>query len=282
MDNTQYCMDLLKQGDFDRYIALLFAPSQKRAGLAALFAFNHEISRIRNVVKEPLAGEVRLRWWADNIEKGSSQPTYNPVLDALLETIKLYNLPVKALVDACEARIFDLYNDAFTTIADFEGYCGETQSALLKLGCHILDEFAAQNSNDACGHGGVSAVLTQVFRALPMITAEQQFYIPSEILNAVGVKREDISPDDEHGQEKSRIISALTAFAFEHYNAFKKAEKNLSPSFRPVFLPLTLAPLYIKHAQKADSAAFTKIFEPSRLKRQWLILKTAVSGSFAS
>ncbi|UXM94057.1 phytoene/squalene synthase family protein [Bartonella sp. HY329] len=281
MDNTQYCMQLLKQGDFDRYIALLFAPRQKRAGLAALFAFNHEIARIRNVVKEPLAGEVRLRWWADNIERANSEPTQNPVLDALLEAINTYDLPKKVLIDACEARIFDLYNDSFSTIADFEGYCGETQSILLKLACQIIDEFEAQNSNDACGYGGVTAVLMQMIQFLPMITAEHQLYIPDEILNAVGVKREDITADSENSEQKSRLITAITAFSFEHYNDFKAAEQKLKPSLRPIFLPLTLAPHYIKQAQRADYKAFTEHFELSHLKRQWLILKTAITGNFA-
>ncbi|UXN04604.1 phytoene/squalene synthase family protein [Bartonella sp. HY406] len=282
MDNTQYCMQLLKQGDFDRYISLLFAPAKKRAGLAALFAFNHEIARIRNVVKEPLAGEVRLRWWADNIEKGSKEPTQNPVLDALLETISIYGLPEKALINACEARIFDLYNDSFITIADFEGYCGETQSILFKLGCQILDEFEVQSSDNACGHGGVSAVLMQILRFLPMITAEHQFYIPTEILNAVGVSREDITPDSNNIEQKSRVIAALTAFAFEHYTVFKTAQQKLAPSLRPVFLPLTLMPRYVRRTQKADFIAFTKPFELSHLQRQWSILKTAITGKFSN
>lgn len=282
MDHNNYCMQLLKQGDFDRYIALLFAPKEKRAGLAALFAFNYEIARIRNMVKEPLAGELRLRWWVDHIEKGSGETTQNPVLDALIASIQHYNLPIQPLINACEARIFDLYHDSFTTIADFEGYCGETQSAILKLACHILDEVAAQKSSDACGHGGVSLVLMQVLRYLPIITAEQQFYIPTEILNAVGVKRDDISFDDVHKQEKSRLIVALTAFALEHYTAFQAAEKTLKPSLQCVFLPLCLAPTYIKHTQKVDALAFTQSFEMSKLKRQWLLLKTAITGRFSS
>ena len=31
----------------------------------ALYAFNLEIARVREVAREPLAGEIRLQWWSD-------------------------------------------------------------------------------------------------------------------------------------------------------------------------------------------------------------------------
>ena len=43
----------------------LFAPAEHRGALFALYAFNLEVARVREVVREPLAGEIRLQWWRD-------------------------------------------------------------------------------------------------------------------------------------------------------------------------------------------------------------------------
>ena len=55
----QDCLDLLKLGDRERYLSVLFAPKEKRSSLAALYAFNLEIARIRETVHEPMIGEIR-------------------------------------------------------------------------------------------------------------------------------------------------------------------------------------------------------------------------------
>lgn len=50
-----YSLDILRAADRDRYISVLFAPKKKRRALAALYAFNAEIARIRENVHNPLS-----------------------------------------------------------------------------------------------------------------------------------------------------------------------------------------------------------------------------------
>ena len=44
-------------------------PSRKRGALLALYAFNAEIAAIRDRIREPLPGEIRLQWWRDVLER---------------------------------------------------------------------------------------------------------------------------------------------------------------------------------------------------------------------
>ena len=72
-----YCFNLVRQVDRDRYLAALFAPEDKRADLLALYAFNAEITRVRDIVTEPHLGEIRLQWWQDTLDAiyhGDAQP----------------------------------------------------------------------------------------------------------------------------------------------------------------------------------------------------------------
>ena len=51
--NFEHCESLVRAGDPDRYWATQFAPADKRRFLYALYAFNFEVARVRDSVREP-------------------------------------------------------------------------------------------------------------------------------------------------------------------------------------------------------------------------------------
>ena len=59
---------LVREGDRDRYLAMLFAPADTRPHLFALYAFNLEIALVRERITEPAAGEIRFQWWREVLE----------------------------------------------------------------------------------------------------------------------------------------------------------------------------------------------------------------------
>ncbi|MBV2187356.1 MAG: squalene/phytoene synthase family protein, partial [Rhizobium sp.] len=118
-------MSGLRDLDRDRYLASLLTPAKARGAIAALYAFNAEIARLRDVVREPLPGEVRLQYWRDLLQGSAHGSTEaNPVAAALTDAIRTHRLPVPALIGMIEARVFDLYDDPMETTAMFEGYAG--------------------------------------------------------------------------------------------------------------------------------------------------------------
>ena len=68
MEQAAYCAGLVRTHDFARYASSLFVPATERRGLLALYAFNVEISRVRDTVSQALPGEIRLQWWRDMLE----------------------------------------------------------------------------------------------------------------------------------------------------------------------------------------------------------------------
>src|SRR5688572_10380433 len=92
-DAYAHCATLVREHDQDRYIASLYAPEAQRPALFALYAFSHEISRVRALVSEPLPGEVRLQWWRDLLEgEAKGEPQGHPVAAALLDAVARYRL----------------------------------------------------------------------------------------------------------------------------------------------------------------------------------------------
>ena len=107
---SDHCRRLVARTDKERYWATLFAPAERRDALYALYAFDHELSRVTKVVREPMAGEVRFQWWSDVVE-GSRDPEAagHPVAAALRDAIARHNLPaeqVTSLIDAWAGQLY--------------------------------------------------------------------------------------------------------------------------------------------------------------------------------
>ena len=107
-DAFAHCEALVRAADKDRFLATLFAPAEHRDALLRALCFQLEIARVREVVRDPLAGEIRLQWWSDVLDgAGRGEVEAHPVAAALLASIARYRLPVepfKALVDGAPVR----------------------------------------------------------------------------------------------------------------------------------------------------------------------------------
>ncbi len=275
-DHYQHCLQFLRQSDFDRYLAVLYAPEDKRPALAALYAFNAEIARIRDVVHDALPGEVRLQWWRDLIngtEHGAV--TGNPVAALLLQAIQDYQLPRSVFDAYCEARIFDLYNDAMPSRNDLEGYCGETACAILQMAAMILDADAAKSSAELSGHAGVAQAVSGLLRLLPLHRRRGQVYVPEDMLQAVGVNAEQFIKGDDK-QAMQRVVSVLTALAREHYAAFEK--QPMPASLKAAYLPVRLVPVVLKRAENKAEQVAEQGIDLSQFRRQWIYLKSSLKA----
>ena len=66
--DDSYCRDTVRSFDRDRWLACAFAPARARRHLMPLYCLNVEISRIMELITEPMAGLIRLQWWRDSLE----------------------------------------------------------------------------------------------------------------------------------------------------------------------------------------------------------------------
>lgn len=274
--NENHCMQFLRDADPDRYLSVLYAPDEKRGSLAALYAFNAEIARIRDLIHDPLPGEVRLQWWRDLIngtEHGAVSG--NPVAAALLDTIKTYDLPRIAFENYCEARIFDLYDDPMPSRNDLEGYCGETASALIQLASLILDADAAPLNADTAGHAGVAQAVAGLLRLLPLHRRRRQVYIPADILAAVGGSAKTLL-DGSDKAATQRAIDAMIALAEDHFAKFEVTAKALPATLRPAYLPVALTRTYLKRLKANGADAADEVADISPLRRQWAMFMASV------
>lgn len=275
-----YCLDVLRAADRDRYISVLFAPKKKRRALAALYAFNVEIARIRETVHDPVIGEIRLRWWYDSIVSGRIQDSKNnPILSDLFTAMELFNLPEAAFLRYCNAQILDLYHNPIATLHDLEDYCSKTASIILQLSCQILDPDTAKDFTDIYKYGGISQGLSGVLRLLSFMQSRYQYYLPADMLKTVGVNREELESNHVSDKQKRHIIEVMVVLSQDYYTKFYEHYTSIPKTLKPAFLPLTIIPASLQKAVQLGAMVFQESPTLSLLHRYWLITRAAITGN---
>lgn len=271
-------MELVRGADRDRYLAALYAPEDRRADILALYAFNAEISGIRDRVSQPLPGEVRLQWWRDVIAaKDASAGAGHPVAEALLGAIERRNLPREAFQNYLDSRIFDLYDDPMPTRGDLEGYCGETAAAIIQLSSIVLDPTEAIRTGELAGHAGCAQAITGLLRLLPLHRRRGQCYVPKDILTAAGTSPEEFLAGDG-GPNAARVIAAMIALAREHLSAFERGAGTLPQSLRPAFLTLATTGAQLGKMSGREKELLTASVDIGAWRKHWLMFRRAVRG----
>jgi phytoene synthase len=276
--SADFCADLVRSHDFARYAATLFVPVEQRRGLLALYAFNVEISRVREQVSQPLPGEIRMQWWTDTLagqEHGGVEG--NPVAAELMLAIRDAGLPVEQLSRLVDEHQFDLYNDPMPTMAALEGYINDTSAALFSLATRIAG-WQSPEIDHLARHAGLAQGITQVVTALPLDASRRQLFVPVQLLQQHGSSMEEVYV----GKDTPKLRAALNQLIGEARGHFKTAIALLEqapPEVRPIFLPLALIRRDLQRMSRADSDPFA-LHVTSRFQTLWRLWRASRSPPF--
>jgi phytoene synthase len=276
---AEFCADLVRSHDFPRYASTLFLPTQQRRSLLALYAFNVEILRVRELVSQPLPGEMRLQWWTDMLAgTGHGGVEGNPVAAELKLAIRNWRLPVERLSRLIEEHQFDLYNDPMPTMAALEGYINDTFSTLFLLGAAIAG-WQSPEIEHLARHAGLAQGMAHVVIALPLDSSRRQLFVPQQLLESHGSGIQEAFS----GTESPRLRTALNQLlgsAQGHLDTAFRLLESVPPDVRPVFLPLALVARDLQRMSRAD----INLFAPrtaSRLRTLWIIWRASRSRLFS-
>ncbi len=96
---------LVRRADPDRFLTALFAPPEAREALFTLYAFNNELARAREVVREPMLAMIRLQWWREVVEGAPRAHEVATPLRALLQAGRLDRGELLGCIEAREAEV---------------------------------------------------------------------------------------------------------------------------------------------------------------------------------
>ena len=121
-----YCADLLRNHDYERYVMVLFADKARRPALFALYALHYEIARIPWAVNEKMLGLIRLQWWRDTVKTAlTEKPAPHDIIRALhaarQDGVCWTEDEIIALIDAYEPLVEESAHNAESLVSIAKG-----------------------------------------------------------------------------------------------------------------------------------------------------------------
>jgi phytoene synthase len=273
MNNSEHCAALVREADRDRYLATLFAPAEHRDALYALYAFNVEIARVRDLAREPIPGEIRLQWWREALAgERAGEAAAHPVAAALLATLSRYGFVATPLLEMIDERTFDLYDEPMATIAALELYAIRTQSPIFAMAAGVLNAGATPSELFTLD-ASVAFTIGGLLRSLGLHASRRQLYLPQEILD-----RHQVWPADILAERTSTpLLAALAevrAISRRHLAAAHEKLGSAPAEILPAFLPLALVGPQLRRMERPGYEPFAPQ-QISPLRRQWLLWRAA-------
>jgi NADH dehydrogenase [ubiquinone] 1 alpha subcomplex assembly factor 6 len=256
--------ELLRRHDRDRFLATLCAPAAQQPALWALLGFNYEIARVREVVSEPMLGQIRLQWWRDvldEIEAGKPSRKHE-VATPLAEAIRTYGIDRTLLDTMIDARERDLTGEPPPTLAALETYLEDTSSRLLQAQIAVL---AGGDGGEAARRIGIAWGLVGLIRAVPFHAAAKILYIPAEIAQEADLHEQDVyrlrpSP------ALATALARLAEVAAEHLAAARRLRADVPRAALPALLIARLASHYLQRLAAAGHDPYTpEVLQPDPL-----------------
>ena len=261
------CAQQVRDGDPDRWTASLYWPAAARRHAHAVLAFNLAIAKVAENVSQPMAGEIRLQWWRDALSNG--EPAGNPVAEALLDTIRLFNLDTERLQAALEARSFDLYDDPMPSEQALETYLRDTASTMFEAIARILAP--GRLPPPAADEAGRAYALTGLLRGLPWQVREGRLFLPLDLL-----ERFQLPPGEVLAHRNSPALglclNALRARVRNHLDAMRAG---LAGPAVAACLPAFLCPAYLRKMEAPGLDPFVTPIEVAPLQRQWVMWRAS-------
>ncbi len=185
----------LRRFDRDRYLTTLFAPEGRRRALWALYGFNAEIASVREQVREPIAGRIRLQWWRDVIAAiyGGAPPAV-PLARELADAVAAHGLSRAPFERLIEAREADLEDAPPPDLAALVAYAEDSSAALVALALEALGAGEADAARAAGRHVGIAWALSGLLRAAPHRARTGWTGFPPALLAEAGIGAGRIDP----------------------------------------------------------------------------------------
>lgn len=236
--------------DRDRFQTVLFAPQSARESLFALYAFNYEIARVRETVREEMLGRIRLQWWREAVDSAfAGQPARrHDVVEALSAAIRRHRLTRAYFERLIEARESDLGGVAPATLDALEAYCEASSASLVHLAAEILGGAEERAAREV----GIGYGIAGLLRAMPYHSAAGRRTVPD--------------------------IGEAAAAAERHLAAARTYR--VPRAALAAFLPAIVAGRYLVRLKRAGGDPFDPALLAPDPLQSWRLLAASLRGRF--
>jgi phytoene synthase len=241
----------------DRYLAATMAPAELRYDLIALAAFAAEISRVPDLVREPLAGEIRLQWWRDALIGGSGDAAAgHPVAVAMRAAIARFALPTEIVERVIDAQADALHGERPIDERAMRKRLAASEGGVFQLAARIcagdVADYDSSNREDDARTADLAGLAYGLSRGLLRARTYDaaRLLIPHSLLS-------DSERDAVVDARVDAAVGALSNMARSAHADVAVRMRQMSRRRRLAFLPLAMVRPNLRALQRelGDSAA---------------------------
>jgi phytoene synthase len=203
---------LLRQRDPDRHLVVLFAPPDRRAALAALYAFNQELARVPELAHEPQLGLIRVQWWRQVVEGDRCRHEVASPLGAALDAGLLRAADLAPLLAAREAEL----SGPIATVTAWQAYVENTDGALALAAGRALGAGSTELVRLSCL--GTAFGVGRLLRQAADLARRERCLLPEDLLVRHGLSRATLL-ETPRSHALAAVVAELAAWGRERLAA---------------------------------------------------------------
>uniref|UniRef100_A0A2A4JKP6 15-cis-phytoene synthase n=2 Tax=Heliothis virescens TaxID=7102 RepID=A0A2A4JKP6_HELVI len=264
--SLSYCADIVKQHDYENFLATLLMTRSIRSPALVLRAFNVEVARIQDMTSDSQTAAFRLQFWHDavrgifNKEQTLQNVPANPVAQELFKICCCYGLQRRHLEKLITSRSNLLKSKYFRSLEDVERYAEESVSSVYYL---ILKAAGIKDvhADHAASHLGKAQGIANILRSVRVSSHHKIVSLPMDVLTKYKLSQESVLRCLDNEQMRNATFE-IASRANSH---LEKARKINVPSLsKQIFLPAIAVHLYLAKLEKKNFNLFDQsLLNPS-------------------
>jgi len=251
-ENQQYCLDLVRRDDHERFLISLFLPKSAQRAVWALLAFNQEVAKIRENTTETKLGEIRLQWWLEVIDEIQSSSVREQPVIMEMASLEFSEKIWALLKEILEARRLEMSSGRPGDLLALEQYALGTGGALHEAMALVCGDNSINiDASRAARAAGASWAMMGLIRALPFHWQTNHSLLPAE--NDAAMQQRDAG---KAFTALKPAILRMKGFVEEQVLEASDLYRKLVPAERISLSSLVLTNLHLRSLSKADGNPF--------------------------
>jgi 15-cis-phytoene synthase len=261
------CAEVLGRSGSNFALPIRLLPEAKRRGTTALYAFCRRVDDIVDDSGDPVEARTSLDAFAADLDAAiGGGKSADPVIRAVVDTVRRFAVPAEYLRDIIDGCRMDLERSTYDTFPELEQYCRRVASAVGLAAIHIWGFRSPREALPAAHACGLAFQLTNILRDIPEDLARGRIYLPQEDFCACDCSVDDLR-SGRIGPGFKRLASLNVARAADCYRQATLLDRLLSTDGRIVFRAMFGAyrSLFVA-VRQAGTRIFTERVRPGRFR----------------
>ncbi|XP_028037364.1 NADH dehydrogenase (ubiquinone) complex I, assembly factor 6 [Bombyx mandarina] len=259
-DSLNYCANLVRQHDYENFLATLLLTKAVRSPTLVVRAFNVEVARIQDQTTDSQTAAFRLQFWNDTLkllyknDQTLKNIPANPIAQELFKVCNSCKLPKRYLERLIAARGNILKSKHFQSLEDLEKYAEDSVSSIYYLILSISD-VTNVHADHAASHLGKAQGIVNILRSVHVASYHKTVTLPMNTLMKYGISQENVlrGIDNENMRNVAFEIATRANSHLEKARAIDVPKKT-----KQIFLPAVAVNAYLKKLQKCNFNLYDK------------------------